>query len=106
MKTTLVAILVMVGLVSGGAAYAGDGGVCVRSHGVMAAYARPDEPKQAPGQQAPGTGKPMRVAVKVQPKPHTQTLRQPTGMTQPAQDDPDGPLRIGSRVQGKPDTST
>jgi hypothetical protein len=64
----------------------------------MPAYARPDEPRQAPN-----TGKAIREAVSTQPKLHVPTLRQPAVSEQPARDDANGPVRIGSRVEGKPD---
>ena len=100
MKAILVATILLMGLVGGGAAYARDGGACVKSPGAMPAYARPDEPKHAPK-----TGKQIQVKVEVQPKPPTDTVRQPTAAMQPARDD-DGPLRIGSELKGMPTQAT
>ena len=96
MKPILVATMLLMGLVGGGAAYAREGGACVKSSGAMPAYARPDEPKHAPK-----TGKQIQVKAEAQPKPVTETVRQPSGAMQPARDD-DGPLRIGSEVEGIP----
>lgn len=97
MKAILVATMLLTGLSGGGAAHARDGGACVKSLGAMPAYARPDEPKHAPR-----TGKQIEVKVEVQPKPLTETARQPSGTMQPARDT-DGPPRIGSETEGMPD---
>lgn len=97
MKAILVPTLVVVGLVSSGAAYAADGGACAKSPGAMLAYARPHEPKQTPHSSTP-----IREAASAQARLHAPTLRQPAASEQPARTG-DGPLRIGSRVEGKPD---